>query len=75
MADFPHGFAIESKGQQFRPVRVEPHVRKSGEPTRVIVWETECPDCKATFECISPLVFKAPRRRCDACRKPGKPCR
>lgn len=51
-----------------------PHLRKDGAPTELLVWETKCPACGAAFEVrTSRCRTGLPNRRCERCRKVGKP--
>jgi hypothetical protein len=47
--------------------------RRDGIMVTLLVWETECPDCGAAFEEKTTVRKSAPRRRCKACKRPGKP--
>lgn len=75
MSDFPWGFAIEHDGQRYWPLRVREHVNRKGEETSIIEWGTTCPTCGEEFSIITSMTFREPRRRCDACKAPGRPVR
>jgi len=71
---FPPGFAIDHKGQLYRPLRIREHVKPNGSTVRGIDWRTTCPDCGVVFTVFTPLVWDGePTRRCQDCKAPGKP--
>ncbi|HEX4173961.1 MAG TPA: hypothetical protein VHY82_15945 [Acetobacteraceae bacterium] len=71
MSDFPDGFVWQFCGQRYRPLGTIPHVKRDGDLTRMIEWETECATCGRTFKLRTALTIREPTRRCEACRKPG----
>ena len=73
MSSFPPDFAIEHDGQVYRPAAVRPHTTQRGEVIRVVEWITNCPRCGVEFTVMTKMVFREPRRRCDACKAPGRP--
>lgn len=72
----PVGFKISLDGQDFHLVEVGPHTRTDGSPSFLLTWKTACPSCGDGFTIVGGMSFGAPdRRRCTACRQPGKPVR
>ena len=74
MSDFPPDFAVEHDQQLYRPIAVMPYVNRNGEVTRVIEWLTNCPSCGVEFTITTGMKWrdKWPRRRCNACKAPGR---
>ena len=72
MSDFPPDFAIEYDQQIYRPICVRPHVNKEGRETRVVEWLTNCPRCGDEFTITTTMLAGQWRRRCDACKAPGR---
>lgn len=72
MTGFPEDFSIEWRGQRYRPLGTRDHTKTDGTVIPVIDWETECPDCRQQFTIFTTLVFRDPRRRCDACKDPSR---
>ena len=58
--------------QVYRLIGHEPCERKDGEPSLLLRWETNCPDCAARFSVTTGrrLSFQRVVRRCKPCRKP-----
>lgn len=67
------GTVIELDGQGYELVEVQPYDRIDGTASNLLVWKAPCFDCTSEFEVKSGLTFKAPNRRCPACKKTGKP--
>ena len=67
------GQLVTHRGQVYEVVAVKPWKRRDGTPTKVLVWRTRCPDCGGVVEFSTGLMVWSWRRRCDACKKPGKP--
>lgn len=65
--------------QIYRLVEVRPYVRKmDGAATDLLIWATNCPDCRARMEVTSSKTSAHKvRRRCDDCasNKPVRPRR
>jgi len=72
VSDFPPDFSIEYDQQVYRPVCVLPYVNRRGENTRLVEWLTNCPACGSEFTITTTMKFHEPRRRCDACKAPGR---
>ena len=72
MSDFPPDFAVEHDQQVYRPVCVIPRIDRNGEQTRFIEWITNCPACGQELVATTGMRFREPRRRCDACKAPGR---
>ena len=72
MSEFPPDFIIEFDQQIYRPLCVRPHVKQDGSEIRVIEWLTNCPLCGGEFTAVTTMKFAQPRRRCDACKAPGR---
>lgn len=60
------------RGQRYEVIGVRDHVRGDGSSVPVVDFKTSCPDCGSAFEVFTKLDFRDPRRRCDACKSPGK---
>ena len=71
----PDDFAIEWDGQIYRFVRQESYTNDDGAGGMFLIWETACPDCGNRFLATTGKTFRAPNRRCGACKSPGKPVR
>jgi hypothetical protein len=73
VSDFPADFAIIYDEQIYRPSCVMPGHNRHGEPTRIVEWLTNCPTCGVEFTITTGMIWRdAPRRRCDACKAPGR---
>lgn len=71
--DPPVGTVLMVEGQRYELVGINDHVRQDGQPTRVLLWQTHCPDCAAAFIATSPLKAKSINRRCPRHHKKGRP--
>lgn len=69
---FPNGFAIDYRGQMYRPLCCRPYLKRDGTEVVLVDWQTDCPECGDGFVCSTTAVFRAPNRRCIACRKRGR---
>jgi hypothetical protein len=69
---FPPDFAIEYDGQIYRPIGVLPHITRDGRQIRMIEWVTNCPRCGVEFTIATTTLARNWRRRCDACKAPGR---
>lgn len=67
------GTILRLDDQEYELAVTRPHVRKDGTPTKVLIWETSCPVCGAAFEVGTGLKSNSVTRRCEPCRKTGKP--
>jgi hypothetical protein len=67
------GTLLRLDDQAYELRDVKPHIRKDGKPTRLLVWESECPSCGTGFEVVAGLKTKSLNRRCAECRRTGKP--
>jgi len=72
MSVLPRGFTVIWGDQTYVPISIQAHVKKGGSLTNLITWETECPSCAKQFTLLTGMAFKSPRRRCDACKAPGR---
>ena len=68
-----YGDPMVYKGQCYFYRRQQPHTRRNGKVTSLMVWETVCPECSAAFEVETFNTKTRPRRRCDACKTARKP--
>jgi hypothetical protein len=66
------GVVVVFDSQEFRCIGYVPHRKADGTETTLLGWDTECPSCGVTFGLKTTVVFRRPRRRCDACKAPGK---
>ena len=66
------GTVLMRDGQRYVVVDTQPHRRKDGTPTTLIVWRSHCSDCGQPFELTTPLATKWPNRRCPRHRAPGR---
>jgi hypothetical protein len=64
-------FAGQGEAARVQRMRGRHRLREDGG----IDWETNCPDCGAQFSIWTRAQFKDFRRRCDNCKRPGKPVR
>ena len=66
------GEARVHKDQRYLCVSVEPHTRRDGTQTALLLWESQCAECGEPFGFKTPNTGKfEPSRRCQAHRKPG----
>lgn len=66
------GQRVVHRGQLHELVRVEPHLKRDGEATSLLVWSSLCAQCGEPFEWRSPVRTEWPTKRCEAHRKPGR---
>lgn len=66
------GTVLMVEGQRYEVVRTEPHRRKDGRMTTLIVWRTWCAETGHPFELTTPLKSKSINRRCPEHRAPGQ---
>lgn len=71
-AEFQKDPIFALKGQQYEFVRDEPHLRRDGSETALIVMATKCAECSKPFEAKAPASTKWLTRRCAICAKPGR---
>lgn len=71
--EVPDGFAVLHDGQVYRLVGVRDYERVDGTNSAVLTWESDCPECGAVFAVTMGKMFREPRRRCEACVRPGSP--
>lgn len=57
-------------GQSFTVTHVEPYVRKDGQASFIITWNSRCPECGGLVENKTGLVARFHRRRCPAHVRP-----
>ena len=72
------GDTFHFKGQSYRCVGVQEHVRRDGLPTELADVERVCPECGSAFRLtlpVDPAPAYSPTRRCPKHRKPGRPVR
>ena len=67
------GMVISLDDQDYELVEVQPYDRIDGTATNLLVWSAACADCESEFTVKSGLTFKAPNRRCEKCKKAGRP--
>ncbi len=68
----PHeGTTIFIRGQRNYFLRSQPHIRADGEPSRVLVWQSDCCGCNRRFEQTTPTAFSSFNRRCRPCIDEG----
>jgi hypothetical protein len=67
------GKVIRYRDQPYRLVGSEPYQRSDGELSVILTWQSQCPECGATFTTTSGLVTRYLTRRCPQHRKAGKP--
>lgn len=72
VAELPEGFAIEWDGQRYWLSFVEPYTNRHGNQTWLLTWDTTCPSCGKGFSIQTGRTFRAPVRRCEPCRMPGR---
>jgi hypothetical protein len=65
------GDLITVRGQDYLLVGTEPHTRKDGSKTKLAIWQSDCAECGAVFECRSPIIAPPQTRRCDEHKRPG----
>lgn len=66
---------IEHAGQVYDRVAVrwyQTRVRGPGRWVELVDWSTHCAACGKQFITSTPKKFAATRRRCDACKAPGR---
>lgn len=77
MGNFPTNPAIGTvlmlDDQPFELVGIEPHTRRDGLITQLLVWNSTCAECGEPIACRTPGMTSWLSRRCGECRKPGKP--
>jgi hypothetical protein len=66
------GTVLMVEGQRYEVVRTEPHRRKNGRMTTLIVWQTWCAETGHPFQLTTPLTAKSINRRCPEHRSPGR---
>ena len=66
------GTVLMIEGQRYEVARTEPHRRKDGRMTTLIVWQTWCAETGHPFELTTPLKTKSINRRCPEHRAPGR---
>jgi hypothetical protein len=69
----PIGKAFLCEGQRYVLIDVRQLVRKDGQPTVVLSWQSHCADCGKPFVTTSGLTISNVNRRCDVHKTPGKP--
>lgn len=67
------GTILRLDDQVYELRATEPHVRKDGGHTSLLVWEAVCPSCGGDFLVRTGLTAHSVNRRCSSCRKPHKP--
>lgn len=60
------------RGQRYVCLNFQPHTRRNGTETALIVWASRCAECGEVFEFASPRVTKYLSRRCAAHRACGR---
>lgn len=59
--------------QRYTLVGSADYTRADGQPSKLLTFESGCPDCGATFQVMSGLVAKSLTRRCEAHRASRRP--
>lgn len=67
------GTVLMVEGQRYEVIRTEPHRRRDGSRTTLIVWRTHCAETGHPFELKTGLVAKSINRRCPEHKAPGRP--
>jgi hypothetical protein len=62
------------RGQLYRRLGIQPHIRADGSTTQFATWESRCPTCGEVFQFTSSrtTALRWPTRRCPAHRAPGR---
>lgn len=65
--DIEFGQMKSYKKQEYLCVGAEPHVRRDGSETTLLLWESHCATCGAVFRFKTPAAVTKfqPNRRCD----------
>ena len=72
MAEVSDQFEIYLEGQSYRLAGREPYTKANGQLIDLLVWESRCATCGNAFHVkTTTKVFKAPNRRCIACKTAG----
>jgi hypothetical protein len=60
-------------GQSYEFARTEPHTRRDGTETTLMVWRSHCAQCGEPFEVLTPAGSGkfSPNRRCQKHKRPG----
>lgn len=67
------GFVLMREGQRYELVAHEPHIRRDGFPTTLLVWRSHCCDCGEAFEVVTGLVANGYfNRRCPDHHRSGR---
>jgi hypothetical protein len=68
------GLEVTYKGQLYRRIAIQPHIRADGTMTKFAVWQSACPTCGGLFTFTSSRTTRLrwPTRRCPAHRAPGR---
>lgn len=66
------GTTIALDDQVYELIAIEPHVRKDGVSTLLLVWSTSCAYCADPMLVRSGLHVAALNRRCDVHKRPGQ---
>ena len=67
------GFVLMREGQRYELVAHEPHIRRDGLPTTLLIWRSHCCDCGVAFEVVTGLVANGYfNRRCPDHHRPGR---
>jgi hypothetical protein len=70
-SELPTGFELSVKGQRYRLMKIKPHIKSDGTPSRLADWQTTCAECGAVMHTSSPATQAPASRRCELHRKPG----
>ena len=60
-------------GRRFTLLGYEAYVRKDGQSSTLLLWESECANCGERFETKTGMRSKTITKRCEAHRKMGDP--
>ncbi len=69
----PTGVVMLLDDQRYTATGTVPHQRIDGTSSRLILWQTHCPECGVPFTVQTPLTIRSElTRRCPEHRKPGR---
>ena len=69
----PLGTVLMIGGQRYELVGTSPYRRHDGRETRLLHWESHCPECGSRFTATSGLKANAVNRRCSQHHRAGVP--
>ncbi len=66
------GHAFVYQGQRYVLIRSEPYVRKDGQHSRLLTWQSHFADCGQPFVQTTGMGIYHVNRRCDKHKSPGR---